>query len=128
MWSNDKSGFFLCGEGTKVRPFTPVIVQQEPLGLESDDNDGGTFIVGNHLKHFIYQSELPDSIGPSPEPTVPPTDIKSLRSEKPQANEGGLSVYSLSGQRVATVESTDGRWEGLKKGMYIISGKKVVVR
>ena len=128
MWNNDKSGFFLCEEGTKVRPFTPVIVQQEPLGLESDDNDGGTFIVGNHLKHFIYQSELPDSIGPSPEPTVPPTDIKSLRSEKPQANEGGLSVYSLSGQRVTTVESVDGRIEGLKSGLYIIGGKKVVVR
>ena len=128
MWSNDKSGFFLCEEGTKVRPFTPVVVQREPLGLEFCENDGGTFIVGNHLKHFIYQSELPDSIGPSPEPTVPPTDIKSLRSEKPQANEGGLSVYSLSGQRVTTVESVDGRIEGLKSGLYIIGGKKVVVR
>ena len=121
MWSNDKSGFFLCEEGTKVRPFTPVVVQQEPIEFE-----GETFIAGDHLKHFFQHLE---PAVPSGEDDSEATDIKALRSDKPQANEGGrLPVYSLSGQRVATVESTDSRLEGLKSGMYIIGGKKFVVR
>ena len=119
MWSNDRNGFFLCEDGTKVKPFTPVVVQQEPIEFE-----GETFIVGDHLKHLFYQEEPTDADGDHPEAT----DIKALRSEKAQANEGRLSVYSLSGQRVTTVEATDGRLEGLKPGIYIIGRKKVVVR
>ena len=121
MWSNDRNGFFLCEDGTKVKPFTPVVVQQEPIEFE-----GETFIVGDHLKHFFQHLE---PAVPSGEDDSEATDIKALRSDKPQANEGGrLPVYSLSGQRVATVESTDCRLEGLKSGMYIIGGKKFVVR
>lgn len=119
MWSNDKFGFFLCEEGTKVRPFTPVIVQREPIEFE-----GETFIVGDHLEHLFYQPGLIDEGNESTDLK----DIKTLRNKKAQANEGRLSVYSLSGQRVTTVEATDGRLEGLKPGMYIIGGKKVVVR
>ena len=122
MWSNDRNGFFLCEDGTKVKPFTPVVVQQEPIEFE-----GETFIAGDHLKHFFLQSEGGDYSGE--EDSSEATDIKALRSDKPQANEGGrLPVYSLSGRRVATVESTDCRLEGLKPGMYIIGGKKFVIR
>jgi hypothetical protein len=59
------------------------------------------------------------------------TDIKALRGKKSQTNEGSRQpVFSLSGQRVATLEVIDGcpLLEGLKPGMYIIGGKKVVVR
>ena len=122
MWSNDRNGFFLCEDGTKVKPFTPVVVQQEPIEFE-----GETFIVGDHLKHFFPQSE--GGYYSDEEDSSEATDIKALRSEKPQANEGGrLPVYSISGLRVATVESTDCRLEGLKSGMYIIGGKKFVIR
>ena len=96
-------------------------MQQEPIEFE-----GETFIVGDHLKHYFQQL---DPAVPSGEDGSEATDIKTLRSNKQQANEEGrLPVYSLSGRRVATVESTDCRLEGLKRGMYIIGGKKFIIR
>ena len=55
------------------------------------------------------------------------TGIESILGNTPFAQAGskqGNVVYNLSGQ----VVSTQGSLEGLPKGMYIIKGKKVLVK
>jgi hypothetical protein len=121
VWSNDKHGFYPCEEGTKIKPFTAVIVKKNP------EDDDIVYFDEKGLRIFI-RGENADPSGAEADDD-PTTDIKALRSDKPQANEGGrLPVYSISGRRVTTVEASDGRMEGLKPGVYIIGGKKVVVR
>ena len=128
MWSNDKHGFYPCEDGTKIKPFTAVIVKVDEFidYGESGWEDNESVHFDERGLRFIIQGGNADLSG---EDGSEATDIKALRSDKPQANEGGrLPVYSISGRRVATVESTDCRLEGLKSGMYIIGGKKFVIR
>ena len=129
MWSNDKHGFYPCEEGTKIKPFTAVIVKVDEIidYGESGWEDNESVYFDERGLRIIIRGENADPDGGEAVPEA--TDIKALRSVKPQANEGGrLPVYSLSGRRVATVESTDSRLEGLKSGMYIIGGKKFIIR
>ena len=135
MWSNDKHGFYPCEEGTRIKPFTAVIVKvdeniyygesdwKEDESVYFDESGLRIIILGGNTDLSGEEAEPDD--GDHPEAA----DIKTLRSDKPQTNEGGrLPVYSISGRRVATVESTDCRLDGLKSGMYIIGGKKFVIR
>ena len=118
LWSCDRYYFYNSDKVTQVRPFNVMLT----LPLESLI---GIQELGDINVVYISRSD----ILPVPGGEIDPTDIKTLRSKKAQINEGSrLPVFSLSGQRVATVESTDSRLEGLKSGMYIIGGKKFVIR
>lgn len=59
------------------------------------------------------------------EPSGGETAIKSIR-RTPEDN----AIYSISGQRVGTATYTNGRLctDGLKPGLYLVGGKKVVVK
>ena len=120
LWSCDRYYFYNSDKVTQVRPFNVMLT----LPLESLI---GIQELGDINVVYISRSD----ILPVPGGEIDPTDIKTLRSKKAQINEGSrLPVFSLSGQRVATMEAIDGcpSLEGLKPGMYIIGGKKVVVR
>lgn len=70
--------------------------------------------------------ERPDSI---PLPAIPaqPTAIKMVKAT---LSDGMLPVYNISGQRVGTSTVSSGiiHIEGLKPGVYIVGGKKVLVK
>ena len=59
------------------------------------------------------------------DPSSIDTPIKSQES-----NQQGQEIYAISGQHVGTATYHNGQLctEGLKPGLYIIGGKKVVVK
>lgn len=128
LWSCDRYYFYNSDNVSQVRPFNVTL----NLPLESQiwiQELGDVNVV------YISRSDILPVPGEQGPPGVDGdndhTDIKTLCSKKAQTNEGSrLPVFSLSGQRVATLEAIDGCpfLEGLKPGVYIINGKKVVVR
>ena len=119
LWSCDRYYFYNSGIVTQVRPFNVM------LTLPSDSQSWIQELGDINVVYISRSDNLPVSGGGDY------TDIKALRGKKSQTNEGSRQpVFSLSGQRVATLEVIDGcpLLEGLKPGVYIIGGKKVVVR
>ena len=110
IWNCDRFCFRLNQEPQQVRPFTAIMhISTEAFG----------YMLSNDWPEVLNYT-LDDK------PGLPPTQITaaSTASQYPQA------VYSLSGQRVGTTERVNGRLsaEGLRPGLYIVGGRKVVVK
>ena len=108
-WNCDRNCFVLNEEGVTIRPYNVTI------GMW-DNNTNSLVDTGlETLPHRILTSD-PSSID---------NPIKSL-----ETNQQGQEIYAISGQRVGTATYHNGQLctEGLKPGLYIIGGKKVVVK
>lgn len=108
-WNCDKNCFLLNEEGATIRPFNVTVGVWDQFANSIVDTGYET------LPHRIL----------SYNPTRIDTPVKSLES-----NLQGQEIYSISGQRVGTATYTNGRLctDGLKPGLYIVGGKKVVVK
>lgn len=107
-WNCDRNCFVLNEEGATIRPYNVTVGVWD--NYTKTIVDTGLEI----LPHRILTSD-PSSIDTP----------KSLES-----NQQGQVIYSISGQRVGTATYTNGRLctDGLKPGLYIVGGKKVVVK
>ena len=106
-WNCDKNCFVLNEEGATIRPFNVTV------GVCEQFKDT---LVDTGLETLPYTIKEPD------EGYV---NIKS-----PRRTPEDKAIYSISGQRVGTAAYQDGRLctDGLKPGLYIVGGKKVVVK
>ena len=108
-WSCDQNCFVRNEEGDEIRPFTFTIGQW-------DEKE----------KAFIDMEV--DTIEPNIEkPDIDPTAIMSTPQTPTNTS---LTVFSLSGQPVGTATYTNGQFkaEGLKPGLYVAGGKKIVIK
>lgn len=107
-WNCDRNCFVLNEEGATIRPYN-VTVAVTDYSYSNIDTGLET------LPHRILSNDQ-SSID---------TPIKSHES-----NQQGQEIYTISGQRVGTAAYQDGRLctDGLKPGLYIVGGKKVVVK
>lgn len=108
-WSCDQNCFVRNEEGDEIRPFTFTIGQW-------DEKE----------KAFIDMEV--DTIEPNIEmPDIDPTAIMSTPQTPTNTS---LTVFSLSGQPVGTATYTNGQLkaEGLKPGLYVAGGKKIVIK
>lgn len=105
-WNCDKNCFLLNEEGATIRPYNVTV------GVWDNYTNS---IVDTGYDHLFYSIESPGG----------ETAIKSIR-RTPEDN----AIYSISGQRVGTATYTNGRLctDGLKPGLYLVGGKKVVVK
>ena len=106
-WNCDRNCFVLNEEGATIRPYN-VTVAVTDYSYSNIDTGLET------LPHRILTSDQSSIDTP-----------KSMES-----NQQGQVIYSISGQRVGTAAYQDGRLctDGLKPGLYIVGGKKVVVK
>ena len=106
-WNCDKNCFVLNEEGVTIRPFNVTV------GVCEQFKDT---LVDTGLETLHYTIKEPD------EGYV---NIKS-----PRRTPEDKAIYSISGQRVGTAAYQDGKLctDGLKPGLYIVGGKKVVVK
>ena len=107
-WNCDRNCFVLNEEGATIRPYN-VTVAVTDYSYSNIDTGLET------LPHRILSNDQ-SSID---------TPIKSHES-----NQQGQEIYTISGQRVGTAAYQDGKLctDGLKPGLYIVGGKKVVVK
>ena len=108
-WNCDRNCFVLNEEGATIRPFNVTVGVWDQFANSIVDTGYET------LPHRIL----------SYNPTSIDTPVKSLES-----NLQGQEIYSISGQRVGTATYNNGRLctDGLKPGLYLVGGKKVVVK
>ena len=106
-WNCDRNCFVLNEEGATIRPFN-VTVGVTDYSYSTIDTGLET------LPHRILTSD--------------PSSIDTPKSM--ESNQQGQVIYSISGQRVGTAAYQDGKLctDGLKPGVYIVGGKKVVVK
>lgn len=106
-WNCDKNCFVLNEEGATIRPFNVTVGVCEQFK---------NTLVDTGLETLPYTIKEPD------EGYV---NIKS-----PRRTPEDKAIYSISGQRVGTAAYQDGKLctDGLKPGLYIVGGKKVVVK
>ena len=106
-WNCDRNCFVLNEEGATIRPFN-VTVGVTDYSYSTIDTGLET------LPHRILTSD--------------PSSIDTPKSM--ENNQQGQVIYSISGQRVGTAAYQDGKLctDGLKPGLYIVGGKKVVVK
>jgi hypothetical protein len=111
-WNCDKNRFCLNEEGATIRPFN-VTIGKWSSQYNKCVNAGYEFYPHEILP---IDPDVPDA----------PTSVTAVNaaSHYPQA------VYSLSGQRVGTAGYVNGRLsaEGLRPGLYIVNGRKMVVK
>lgn len=107
-WNCDRNCFVLNEEGATIRPFNVTV------GVTDYSNS----LVDTGYKTLSHRILAYD-------PSSIDTPIKSQES-----NQQGQEIFSISGQRVGTATYTNGRLctNGLKPGLYIVGGKKVVVK
>ncbi len=103
-WNSDKNSIRLNEEGAVIRPFSVIIGKWDEETMSYVDAG---------LEEVPYYIE--DA----------PVGIESLRRTPDDK-----AIYSLYGQRVGTATYTDGKLntEGLKPGLYLVGGKKVVIK
>ena len=108
-WNCDKNCFCLNEEGATIRPFN-VTISKWDLQLETCVDTG--------LE--VYPHEIL---------SIDPTGIDSV-SDLEENKSHELTVYSLSGQPVGTATYTNGQLkaEGLKPGLYVAGGRKIVIK
>lgn len=109
-WNTDADCFYRSEEDVTVRPFSAMLYAKTP--------DASTY---DRLKVVDITDTVDNHEGEGS------TKIDGI-SDSP-ANHS-TAVYSLSGQRVGTAEMHEGRLtvSGLRPGLYIIDGKKIVVK
>ena len=107
-WNCDRNCFVLNEEGATIRPFNVTV------GVTDYSNS----LVDTGYKTLSHRILAYD-------PSSIDTPINSQES-----NQQGQEIDSISGQRVGTATYTNGRLctNGLKPGLYIVGGKKVVVK
>lgn len=103
-WNCDKGCLYQNEDGSTVRPFNVTIGKW--------DEETKSFI-------NIGLEELPYYI-----------EDEAVGIESPRRTPDDKTIYTLYGQRVRTATFTDGRLntEGLKPGLYLVGGKKVVIK
>lgn len=108
-WNCDKNCFSLNEEGATIRPFN-VTIGKWDFQSESCVNTGL-----DTIEPFI---SMPETV-PSAIKNIPQTPANTP-----------LTVYSLSGQPVGTATYIDGQLkaEGLKPGLYVAGGRKIVIK
>lgn len=106
-WNCDRNCFVLNEEGATIRPYNVTVAVTD---YSYSNIDTG-------------QETLPYTIKEPGEGGL--VSIKSTR-RTPEDK----AIYSISGQRVGTAAYQDGKLctDGLKPGLYIVGGKKVVVK
>lgn len=108
-WNCDKNCFCLNEEGAIIRPFNVTVGKW--------DNSSGTCVdTGlDVLPHYIKPFN--------------PSGIESVTKSVDNSSQQ-LTVFSLSGQAVGTATYVDGRLkaEGLKPGLYVAGGRKIVIK
>jgi len=102
-WNCDKNSISLNKEGAILRPFNAIVGKWDEKAQAFIDTG---------------QEELPYYL-------KEPVGIES-----PRRTPDDKTIYTLYGQRVGTATYTGGRLntEGLKPGLYLVDGKKVVVK
>jgi hypothetical protein len=107
-WNCDKNCFVLNEEGATIRPFNVTV------GVCEQFKDT---LVDTGLETLPYTIKEPGEGG-----------LVSIKS--PRRTPEDKAIYSISGQRVGTAAYQDGKLctDGLKPGLYIVGGKKVVVK
>ena len=110
-WNCDKNCFCLNEEGATIRPFNVTISK---WSLQSQTCIDAGWEVYPHEILYINPEET--GIG----------SISNLEGNSSQE----LTVYSLSGQPVGTAIYTNGqiKAEGLKPGLYVAGGRKIVIK
>lgn len=115
QWNADDNCFHLSDlveNAPWARPFSALIY---PTGLS------------NTYDHLFISFGAGGSSGGGGFDDGESTKIDAIRDVSPEKTE---AVYSLSGQRVGTAEWDEGRLSisGISPGIYIIGGKKVIVK
>ena len=107
-WNCDKNCFVLNEEGATIRPFNVTV------GVCEQFKDT---LVDTGLETLPYTIKEPGEGG-----------LVSIKSTRRTPED--KAIYSISGQRVGTAAYQDGKLctDGLKPGLYIVGGKKVVVK
>lgn len=110
-WNCDRNCFCLNEEGATIRPFNVTISK---WSLQSQTCIDAGWEVYPHEILYINPEET--GIG----------SISNLEGNSSQE----LTVYSLSGQPVGTAIYTNGqiKAEGLKPGLYVAGGRKIVIK
>ena len=108
-WNCDKNCFCLNEEGAMIRPFN-VTISKWSLQSQTCIDAGWE----------VYSHEIMP---------VETTGIESISKSVDNSSQE-LTVYSLSGQPVGTATYTDGQLkaEGLKPGLYVAGGRKIVIK
>ena len=106
-WNCDKNCFVLNEEGATIRPFNVTV------GVWDQYKDTLVDTGQEILPYYIDSGE---------------GGLVSIKS--PRRTPEDKAIYSISGQRVGTAAYQDGKLctDGLKPGLYIVGGKKVVVK
>ena len=109
-WNCDKNRFCLNEEGATIRPFNVTISKWDQQSEKCVDAG---------FKFYPHEF-LPIEVD---------TAIESV-SNMDETNSHELTVFSLSGQPVGTATYTNGQLkaEGLKPGLYVAGGKKIVIK
>ena len=118
-WNCDKNRFCRNKEGAMIRPFNVTISKWSSQYNKCVDA-GYEF-----YPHEILSSEIDSPVPDNPDEPEP----SAVLAVNAQANDR-MAVYSLSGKLVGTATIVDGKIkaEGLKAGLYVVGGKKLVVR
>ena len=113
-WNCDRNCFCLNEEGATIRPFNVTIGKWR---FDFDEPESGTCIDAGWE---VYPHEIMSD---------DPTGIESISKSEDNCS-GELTVYTLSGQPVGTATCVDGqiKAEGLKPGLYVAGGRKIVIR
>ena len=106
-WNCDKNCFVLNEEGATIRPFNVTV------GVWDQYKDTLVDTGQEILPYYIDSGE---------------GGLVSIKSTRRTPED--KAIYSISGQRVGTAAYQDGKLctDGLKPGLYIVGGKKVVVK
>ena len=106
-WNCDRNCFVLNKEGATIRPFNVTV------GVWDQYKDTLVDTGQEILPYYIDSGE---------------GGLVSIKSTRRTPED--KAIYSISGQRVGTAAYQDGKLctDGLKPGLYIVGGKKVVVK
>lgn len=106
-WNCDRNCFVLNEEGATIRPYNVTVAVTD---YSYSNIDTG-------LETLPYTIKEPGEGG-----------LVSIKSTRRTPED--KAIYSISGQRVGTAAYQDGKLctDGLKPGLYIVGGKKVVVK
>ena len=106
-WNCDRNCFVLNEEGATIRPFNVTV------GVWDQNKDTLVDTGQEILPYYIDSGE---------------GGLVSIKSTRRTPED--KAIYSISGQRVGTAAYQDGKLctDGLKPGLYIVGGKKVVVK
>ncbi len=142
VFSGENVLFFKAGTMKRVVTsdafkFTGTSLQESLKGVYHLNDDGTAYVYSAtastikpmtaYFTLLMSEEERPDTILL---PSVPQAVETAIQSIKADLAAGLHPVYNTKGQRVATTTVADGvaHIEGLKPGVYVIAGRKVLVK